>query len=39
MCSGKGALIGLVLRQATQPVLVGTGIGLTMVPIALRWAT
>jgi putative ABC transport system permease protein len=32
--SGKSALIGLVMRQAARPVLVGTGGGLM---IALRW--
>src|ERR1700733_1344826 len=35
--SGKSALIGLVLRQAAQPVLLGIGAGLTMALIALRW--
>ena len=35
--SGKSALIGLVLRQAAVPVLLGTGVGLTMALIALRW--
>jgi predicted permease len=35
--SGKNALIGLVLRQAAQPVLLGTVVGLTMALIALRW--
>jgi predicted permease len=35
--SGKSALIGLVLRQAAQPVLLGTGVGLTIALIALRW--
>ena len=35
--SGKSALIGLVMRQAAQPVLLGTGAGLTMALIALRW--
>jgi predicted permease len=35
--SGKSALIGLVLRQAAQPVLLGTGVGLAMALIALRW--
>jgi predicted permease len=35
--SGKSALIGLVLRQAAQPVLLGTGIGLSMALIALGW--
>jgi predicted permease len=35
--SGKSALIGLVLRQASYPVLFGTGAGLAMALIALRW--
>jgi predicted permease len=35
--SGKNALIGLVLRQAAYPVLLGTAAGLTMALIALRW--
>ncbi len=35
--SGKSALTGLVLRQAAQPVLLGTGVGLAMALIALRW--
>jgi predicted permease len=35
--SGKKALIGLVLLQAAYPVLLGTGVGLTMALIALRW--
>jgi predicted permease len=35
--SGKSALIGLVLRQAAYPVLLGAGVGLTMALIALRW--
>jgi predicted permease len=35
--SGKGALIGLVLRQAANPVLLGTGLGLVMALIGLRW--
>ena len=35
--SGKSALIGLVLVQAAYPVLLGTGVGLTMALIALRW--
>ena len=35
--SGKSALIGLVLRQAAYPVLLGTGVGLTIALIALRW--
>jgi predicted permease len=35
--SGKSAVIGLVLRQAAYPVLLGTALGLTMALIALRW--
>ncbi|MGA9670736.1 MAG: ABC transporter permease [Terracidiphilus sp.] len=35
--SGKNSLIGLVLLQASLPVLLGTGIGLVMALIALRW--
>jgi ABC-type antimicrobial peptide transport system permease subunit len=35
--SGKNALIGLMLRQAAYPVLLGAGIGLTMAMIVLRW--
>jgi predicted permease len=35
--SGRSALIGLVLRQAAYPVLVGTSIGLAMALISLRW--
>jgi predicted permease len=35
--SGKSALIGLVLRQAAVPVLLGTGAGLMMALVALRW--
>jgi predicted permease len=35
--SGKSALIGLVLRQAAQPVLLGTGVGLAVALVALRW--
>jgi predicted permease len=35
--SGKSALIGLVLRQAAQPVLLGTGVGLTIALVALHW--
>jgi len=35
--SGKSALIGLVLRQAAYPVLLGTGFGLAIALIALRW--
>jgi predicted permease len=34
--SGKGALIGLVLRQAAYPVLLGAGTGLALAVIALR---
>jgi hypothetical protein len=37
MGSGKSALIGLVFRQAAYPVLAGTGVGLAMALIALRW--
>jgi predicted permease len=37
MGSGKSALIGLVLRQAAQPVLLGSGVGLALAVIALRW--
>jgi len=36
--SGKGTLIGLMLRQAAYPVLLGTGVGLAMAAIVLRWA-
>jgi ABC-type antimicrobial peptide transport system permease subunit len=35
--SDKNALIGLMLRQAAYPVLLGAGVGLTMAMIALRW--
>jgi ABC-type antimicrobial peptide transport system permease subunit len=35
--SAKSAMIGLVLRQAAYPVLVGAGVGLIMALIALRW--
>jgi ABC-type antimicrobial peptide transport system permease subunit len=35
--SGKTELTGLMFRQAAYPVLLGTGIGLTMAMIALRW--
>jgi predicted permease len=35
--SGKSALIGLVLRQAAQPVLLGIGVGLTIALVALHW--
>jgi ABC-type antimicrobial peptide transport system permease subunit len=37
--SGRGALIGLVLRQAAYPVLLGAGAGLAMAFVALRWAS
>ena len=37
--SGKSALIELVLRQAALPVLLGTGMGLAMSLIALRWVS
>jgi hypothetical protein len=35
--SGRRALIGLVLRQAAYPVLLGAGAGLAMAFVALRW--
>jgi ABC-type antimicrobial peptide transport system permease subunit len=35
--SGKRALAGLVLRQAATPVLLGTGAGLAMAFLALRY--
>jgi predicted permease len=35
--SRKSSLVALVMRQAAQPVLFGTGIGLTVALIALRW--
>ncbi len=35
--SRKSSLIALVMRQAAQPVLFGTGIGLTVALIVLRW--
>jgi len=35
--SGKSALIGLVLGQAALPVLLGSGVGLMLALIALRW--
>jgi ABC-type antimicrobial peptide transport system permease subunit len=34
---GRDALIGLVLRQAAQPVLLGTGVGLAVALVGLRW--
>jgi ABC-type antimicrobial peptide transport system permease subunit len=35
--SSKSALIGLVLLQAAYPVVLGTGAGLIMALIVLRW--
>jgi predicted permease len=35
--SRRGALMQLVLRQAAYPVLLGTGVGLTLSFVALRW--
>ena len=35
--SGRGALMGMVLRQAAYPVLLGAGSGLAMAFVALRW--
>jgi hypothetical protein len=35
--SGKNALIGLVLRQAAYPVLLGAGFGVALALIAVRW--
>ena len=35
--SGKSALIGQVLGQAALPVLLGSGAGLMLALIALRW--
>lgn len=35
--SGKRALIRLVLRQAAYPVLLGTGAGLVVASLVLRW--
>jgi ABC-type antimicrobial peptide transport system permease subunit len=35
--SGKSALVGLVLRQAAYPVLLGTGAGLAVACLVLRW--
>ncbi len=39
MGSGKGALIGLVLRQAASPILLGAGVGLAMALIAQHWVS
>jgi predicted permease len=35
--SGKRALVGLVLRQAASPVLLGTGAGMAMALLVMRW--
>jgi ABC-type antimicrobial peptide transport system permease subunit len=35
--SGKHALIGLLLRQTAYPVLIGSGLGLALALVALRW--
>jgi predicted permease len=35
--SGKGTLVGLVLRQAAWPVLLGAGAGLAIALMAMRW--
>jgi predicted permease len=35
--SSKSTMIGLVFRQAAYPVLLGTGVGLMMALITLRW--
>jgi predicted permease len=35
--SGKSTLVGLVLRQAAYPVLLGAGVGLVIALIAMRW--
>ena len=35
--SAKGALVGLVLGQAAYPVLLGTGAGLVLAGMVLRW--
>ncbi|MGP8253343.1 MAG: ABC transporter permease, partial [Terracidiphilus sp.] len=35
--SGRGALVQLVLWQAALPVLLGTGVGLLMTLVVLRW--
>ena len=35
--SGKSTLVGLVLRQAAVPVLLGTGAGLAIAFVAMRW--
>jgi len=37
--SGRSAMIGLVLRQAAYPVLFGTGAGLMMALLTLRWVS
>ncbi len=37
--SGRSAMIGLVLRQAAYPVLVGTGFGLMMALLVLCWVS
>jgi predicted permease len=35
--SGKGTLVGMVLRQAAYPVLLGAGAGLVIALVAMRW--
>ncbi|MBN9617466.1 MAG: FtsX-like permease family protein, partial [Acidobacteriales bacterium] len=35
--SGKGSMVGLVLRQAAYPVLFGTAAGLAISFVVLRW--
>jgi ABC-type antimicrobial peptide transport system permease subunit len=35
--SGKRALMKLVLRQAAYPVLLGTGVGLAVAALLIRW--
>ncbi|MGA2251572.1 FtsX-like permease family protein, partial [Terracidiphilus sp.] len=35
--SDKGTLVGLVLRQAAYPVLLGAGAGLVIALAAMRW--
>ena len=37
--SGRSAMIGMVLRQAAYPVLVGTGFGLMTALLVLRWVS